>query len=314
MKKSNLIESCANDDLEKMICTMEYLRLMVTYEFVCQKGEEQMERIPSHTHTFSGSGLNAALTGRGICQSQASFCRDILNRLSIDARFLSLSEINHADVLVEGQGVLDPTNYTGTIESLAGGHLFKRADLEKYSDFSWIDKEVFKKATNKMQQTLIRYLEIDIISEQLGLSNLDDTDKQFVIWCFIAKHITPLDKPENSYTVRLKDHEIEITNVLELFYKANNIPIERSKNTVGRFQNETYTIFDTIIDGEPMAIVPRISIKEGRDMHGTITPIAYRPSLTEYKVYREHVLKAKNYYEQREPNITVIKDPTAVKI
>lgn len=54
-KASDLISSCAHDDLEKVICTMEYMRLMVTYEFVCEVGEENRDELPNHAHTFSGS-------------------------------------------------------------------------------------------------------------------------------------------------------------------------------------------------------------------------------------------------------------------
>ncbi len=307
-KASDLISSCAHDDLEKVICTMEYMRLMVTYEFVCEVGEENRDELPNHAHTFSGSGLNAAIMGRGICQSQAAFCRDVLNNLGIDARKLGLTTIDHADVLVEEQGVLDPTNYVGTIDSLAGGHLFKKARLENYSDFSWIDQTVFNNATNRMQQALIRYLEVDTISEQLGLSTLNITEKQFVIWCFLAKHIALYDKPENSYTIGLRNHEIEITNLLELFYKANYIPINRSKHTNGRFRHETYDIFETTLEGNTMMIVPRISIKEGEDMHGQITPIAYYPNFKSYKIYKDEVLKAKAYYRAKEKYLTPFKD------
>lgn len=307
---SDIIRSCTDDDLEKMICTMEYIRLMVTYEFVCtQKNANKEEKeIQSNHHTFAGAGINAAIMGRGICQSQASFCRDILNELGIEARFLSLSSINHADVLVENKGVLDPTNYVGTIDSLAGGKLFKEANLDTYSDFSWIDKDTFNKVTLRLQMALIRYLGIDAISEALDLSSLNQTEKQFVIWCFLAKNITPMDKKENSYTVNIKGHEIEITNLLELFYRANGIPIKMSsKHTAGNFRHEVFRIFETVIDGEPMSIIPRISIKEGDDMHGLITPIAYTRDLSSYKIYRDEILRAKDFYKSREDKINELK-------
>ena len=295
-----IINLCADDDLEKIICTLEYMRFMVTYEFVCADGEKSEKNISNSAHTFSGSGLSAALTGRGICQSQASFCRDILNRLGIEARFLAVSSKNgsHADVLVDETGVVDPTNYNGSKESIAGGHLFYEYKLERYNNFSFVDNQKFNKCTTNIQKTLIEYLLIDKISTTLDLDSKSNDEKQFIIWTLLAKNLTPMDKPINSYTVGINDYEVEITNLLELFYRANNIPIQRKMTVDGKFKNEGYTVFETIINNEKVCIIPRIIISMAKNMRGSISPISYSEDLTQYNIHQEEVIKAKKFLDE----------------
>ena len=293
---SKIISECAQNELEIVICTLEYIRFMVTYEFVCADGDEEKDNIRNSAHTFAGSGLNSAITGRGICQSQASFCRDILNGLGIQSSFLTLSSPNvgsHADVLIEGQGVIDPTNYTGTINSIAGGHLYNKYNLQKYSDFSFIDPITFEKCKTKIQTALIKYLGIDKISDYIELNNYDDISKQFIIWILIAKNITPMDKPINSYTISIKNNEVEISSLLELFYIANNLPIKRKYTTPGKFLHENYVIYETILNNNNVCIIPRHNIFMGKNMRGSINPVVYSSDLSSYSSYAGEVLKAK---------------------
>lgn len=292
----DLINSVANDDMEKLICAMEFMRLMVTYEFICAPGNENNETIKNSSHTFSGSGLNAAITGRGICQSQASFCRDILNELGIDARFYPLygSNGDHADVLVENQGILDPTNYIGSINTLAGGHLFKEYGLEgKFSDFTFLDKSIFENCKSRFQKELIKSLGIDKISELLGFDKLNQDDKQFAIWYLITKNIEILDLPINSTTIKVADNSIEISNLLELFYTANNIPFKRDGTVKGKFEHEYYPVYKTVIKDKNVKIIPRIIMGIKPDKTRGITPISYDESLSNYEVYTDDFIRVK---------------------
>lgn len=292
----DLINLVANNDMEKLICTMEFMRLMVTYEFICTPGDENNEIIKNSSHTFSGSGLNAAITGRGICQSQASFCRDILNELGIDARFYPLygSIGSHADVLVENQGILDPTNYSGSINTLAGGHLFKEYGLEgKFSDFNFLDKSVFEDCKSRFQKELIKSLGIDKLSELLEFNKFNQDDKQFAIWYLITKNIEILDLSINSTTVNVTGNSIEISNLLELFYIANNIPFERVGTVKGKFEHEYYSVYKTVIKDKKVKIIPRFIMGIKPDKTRGLTPISYNESLSNYEVYTDDFIRVK---------------------
>lgn len=292
----DLINLVANNDMEKLICTMEFMRLMVTYEFICTPGDENNEIIKNSSHTFSGSGLNAAITGRGICQSQASFCRDILNELGIDARFYPLygSIGSHADVLVENQGILDPTNYSGSINTLAGGHLFKEYGLEgKFSDFNFLDKSVFEDCKSRFQKELIKSLGIDKLSELLEFNKFNQDDKQFAIWYLITKNIEILDLSINSTTVNVTGNSIEISNLLELFYIANNIPFERVGTVKGKFEHEYYSVYKTVIKDKKVKIIPRFIMGIKPDKTRGLTPISYDESLSNYEVYTDDFIRVK---------------------
>lgn len=292
----DLINLVASNDMEKLICTMEFMRLMVTYEFICTPGDENNEIIKNSSHTFSGSGLNAAITGRGICQSQASFCRDILNELGIDARFHPLygSIGSHADVLVENQGILDPTNYSGSINTLAGGHLFKEYGLEgKFSDFNFLDKSVFEDCKSRFQKELIKSLGIDKLSELLEFNKFNQDDKQFAIWYLITKNIEILDLSINSTTVNVTGNSIEISNLLELFYIANNIPFERAGTVKGKFEHEYYSVYKTVIKDKKVKIIPRFIMGIKPDKTRGLTPISYDESLLNYEVYTDDFIRVK---------------------
>ena len=296
----DIINQCANDDLEKMLCTLEFMRLMVTYEFICVDDVVKDENNKNGKHTFAGSGLNAAITGRGICQSQASYCRDILNKLGIEARFLPLYSKqgeSHADVLIEETGVIDPTNYDGTIKSISGGSLYKTFNLDKYNDFTFINQNFLQKCKNAVQNELIKYLEIDKISDILGLNSKSNDEKQFIIWGLIAKNIVFMDKAINSYTVKLNGCYIEISNLLELFYKANNIPLKRNGYIQGKFEQESYPSFETIINNEKVTIVPRLNIFMGSNKKGTVSPFAYFDNNSKIRTYGPEIVKAKEYLD-----------------
>ena len=283
-----IISSVASNDLEKIICCMEYMRLMVTYEFVCKAGDENKKTIPNSKHTFAGSGLNAAILGRGICQSQASFCRDILEYLKIPVRFLGMGgRSSHADVLIGNKYVLDPTNYSGSIRSLSGGHLFTEYKLnEKYEDFSFLNQEFFDKCKEKMQEKLINVLKIDKISDFLGFDRLSSDEKQFAIWFIIMRNIELYDMPINSTTININGYNIEISNLFELFYKANNIPFTLEQFTRGRFDSEYYPIYLTKLKDKLVKIVPRYIVAVN-----TIRPFSYSETLTETNLYSDEFSK-----------------------
>ena len=288
-----IITTVANDDLGKIICTMEYMRLMVTYEFVCKPGDETKKIIPNSYKTFVGSGLNAAILGRGICQSQASFCRDILENLGIPARFLPMhGRSSHADVLIGNKYVLDPTNYCGSIRSLSGGHFFKEYKLEeKYQDFSFLDQETFNKYKEKMQEKLINVLKIDKISDFLGFDRLSSDEKQFAIWFIIMRNIELLDMPINSTTISINGYNIEISNLFELFYKANNIPFTLEQFTRGRFDSEYYPVYLTKLKNEFVKIVPRHIIAVNKNEMNVIYPYSCDESLTKFNYYYDDFSK-----------------------
>ncbi len=295
---ASLIRAISKNHQEEIINTLEYMRIMTTYDYVASANDHSDKNIINIAENLEGSGLNAAITGRGNCQSQASYCRDILNELGIEARVLELGHKNvdsHADVLIANKIVVDPTNYVGTIESIAGGHLYEKYNLEQYNPLRSIDQKDFSSICKKMQVALIEYLGISNISELLNLKSYDKTTRQFMIWVLIGKMLTHANKPINSYTINLKGHEIEITRLVELFYIENGISYKRSGHIPGKFEGETYDILETILDSEKVKIVPRQNISAVENKKAAINPFAYTQDMQSTKTYKEKYKVARDY-------------------
>ncbi len=295
---ASLIRAISKNHQEEILNTLEYVRLMVTYDYVAASSNESDTNILNIAENLEGSGLNSAFLGRGNCMSQSSFTRDILNELGLEARILELGgkDIDsHADVLIAEKIVIDPTNYIGTIDSIAGGHLYEKYNLEQYNPLRNINAAVFQDTIKKMQIALIEYLGISKISETLNLTNFDNTKKQFMIWVLIGKMLTHTNKPINSYTINLKGQEIEITRLVELFYLANNIPYRRNGTIKGKFEKETYDILETTIQGERIKIVPRQNISAVKNDKAAINPFAYTLDLQKTITYKEEYKEARDY-------------------
>ena len=238
------------------------------------------------------------MLGRGNCETQASFCRDIFQELGIESRVLELGGKDldsHADVLIAEKIVVDPTNYVGTIDSIAGGHLYERYNLDQYNPLRNINEKVFQDTIKKMQIALIEFLGISKISEELNLEGFDKTKRQFMIWVLVGKMLTHTNKPINSYTVNLKGCEIEITRLVELFYIANNIPYRRTGVVPGKFEKETYDVFETTLENERVKIVPRQNIGAVANAKASINPFSYTLDLKQTKTYREKYKVARDY-------------------
>lgn len=256
---------------QKMLNFLEYIRMNGMYENI----DMSKFSMPQTVAAISQSGINIALLGKGVCASQASFLRDLLITSGEDAITKKVYFIDE-DNIIEDQHLvtyscssedgtnffLDPTWYNGTINSLEGS--FNSADIPEQhrSLLSILDvtREEIELARNKVQGYLIERFQIKDISTQLGIAEASDLDKQIRMLTFMEKNIAPASESLNCRSVVLGDREIECGKLLELFYKANNIPYTLICS--GDKYNSAYI---TTIDGMNSTIYPKMAFISDRN-------------------------------------------------
>lgn len=255
---------------QKMLNFLEYIRINGMYENIDMRNFF----MPQTVAAISQSGINIALLGKGVCASQARFLRDLLLTSGEEAITKKVYFIDE-DGIIEDQHLvtyacssnngtnffLDPTWYNGTINSLEGS--FNSADISEQhrSLLSILDvtQEEIESARNKVQEYLIERFQIKDISTQLGIDKASDLDKQIRMLTFMEKHLSPASGSLNCRSVVLGDREIECGKLLELFYKANNIPYILKCS--GDKYNSAYI---TTIDGMESTIYPKVAFFSDR--------------------------------------------------
>lgn len=124
---SEKISSTCKTDEEKILVTMEYVRLSGRYENISEYNGMMVGAY------LSQDGMSYALAGEGVCASQAQYTRDLLNALGLEATVENCNaddnsnvafadQSNHSITRVNLDGksiVLDPTNYYGNTTTLA---------------------------------------------------------------------------------------------------------------------------------------------------------------------------------------------------
>lgn len=256
---------------QKMLNFLEYIRINGMYENIDMRDFF----MPQTVAAISQSGINIALLGKGVCASQARFLRDLLLTSGEEAITKKVYFIDE-DGIIEDQHLvtyacssnngtnffLDPTWYNGTINSLEGS--FNSADISEQhrSLLSILDvtQEEIESARNKVQEYLIARFQIKDISTQLGIDKASDLDKQIRMLTFMEKHLSPASGSLNCRSVVLGDREIECGKLLELFYKANNIPYILKCS--GDKYNSAYI---TTIDGMESTIYPKVAFFSDRN-------------------------------------------------
>ena len=256
---------------QKMLNFLEYIRINGMYENIDMRNFF----MPQTVAAISQSGINIALLGKGVCASQARFLRDLLLTSGEEAITKKVYFIDE-DGIIEDQHLvtyacssnngtnffLDPTWYNGTINSLEGS--FNSADISEQhrSLLSILDvtQEEIESARNKVQEYLIERFQIKDISTQLGIDKASDLDKQIRMLTFMEKHLSPASGSLNCRSVVLGDWEIECGKLLELFYKANNIPYILKCS--GDKYNSAYI---TTIDGMESTIYPKVAFFSDRN-------------------------------------------------
>ena len=256
---------------QKMLNFLEYIRINGMYENIDMRNFF----MPQTVAAISQSGINIALLGKGVCASQARFLRDLLLTSGEEAITKKVYFIDE-DGIIEDQHLvtyacssnngtnffLDPTWYNGTINSLEGS--FNSADISEQhrSLLSILDvtQEEIESARNKVQEYLIERFQIKDISTQLGIDKASDLDKQIRMLTFMEKHLSPASGSLNCRSVVLGDREIECGKLLELFYKANNIPYILKCS--GDKYNSAYI---TTIDGMESIIYPKVAFFSDRN-------------------------------------------------
>jgi len=256
---------------QKMLNFLEYIRMNGMYENI----DMSKFFMPHIVSAISQSGISVALLGKGVCASQASFLRDLLITSGEDAITKKVYFIDE-DGMIEDQHLvtyacsskedaiffLDPTWYNGTINSLEGS--FNSADIPEQhrSLLSMLDvtQEEIEAARNTVQEYLIDRFQIKDISTQLGISEASDLDKQIRMLVFMEKHLAPASEALNCRSVVLGNREIECGKLLELFYKANNIPY--TLKCSGDKYNSAYV---TTIDGMEATIYPKLAFINDRN-------------------------------------------------
>lgn len=256
---------------QKMLNFLEYIRINGMYENIDMRNFF----MPQTVAAISQSGINIALLGKGVCASQARFLRDLLLTSGEEAITKKVYFIDE-DGIIEDQHLvtyacssnngtnffLDPTWYNGTINSLEGS--FNSADISEQhrSLLSILDvtQEEIESARNKVQEYLIERFQIKDISTQLSIDKASDLDKQIRMLTFMEKHLSPASGSLNCRSVVLGDREIECGKLLELFYKANNIPYILKCS--GDKYNSAYI---TTIDGMESTIYPKVAFFSDRN-------------------------------------------------
>lgn len=256
---------------QKMLNFLEYIRINGMYENIDMRNFFMSQTLAA----ISQSGINIALLGKGVCASQARFLRDLLLTSGEEAITKKVYFIDE-DGIIEDQHLvtyacssnngtnffLDPTWYNGTINSLEGS--FNSADISEQhrSLLSILDvtQEEIESARNKVQEYLIERFQIKDISTQLGIDKASDLDKQIRMLTFMEKHLSPASESLNCRSVVLGDREIECGKLLELFYKANNIPYILKCS--GDKYNSAYI---TTIDGMESTIYPKVAFFSDRN-------------------------------------------------
>lgn len=256
---------------QRMLNFLEYIRINGMYENIDMRNFF----MPQTVAAISQSGINIALLGKGVCASQARFLRDLLLTSGEEAITKKVYFIDE-DGIIEDQHLvtyacssnngtnffLDPTWYNGTINSLEGS--FNSADISEQhrSLLSILDvtQEEIESARNKVQEYLIERFQIKDISTQLGIDKASDLDKQIRMLTFMEKHLSPASGSLNCRSVVLGDREIECGKLLELFYKANNIPYILKCS--GDKYNSAYI---TTIDGMESTIYPKVAFFSDRN-------------------------------------------------
>lgn len=256
---------------QKMLNFLEYIRINGMYENIDMRNFFMSQTVAA----ISQSGINIALLGKGVCASQARFLRDLLLTSGEEAITKKVYFIDE-DGIIEDQHLvtyacssnngtnffLDPTWYNGTINSLEGS--FNSADISEQhrSLLSILDvtQEEIESARNKVQKYLIERFQIKDISTQLGIDKASDLDKQIRMLTFMEKHLSPASGSLNCRSVVLGDREIECGKLLELFYKANNIPYILKCS--GDKYNSAYI---TTIDGMESTIYPKVAFFSDRN-------------------------------------------------
>ena len=221
---STQISQIAKTQQEAELAVLEYMRLMVTYDAISGTQKDSNGKFTNISHGSKESGLVPAFAGKGICQAQAIYTRDILLALGINARTLWLSSgTSHADVLIDEKRVMDPTNFDGSVNSIAGGHLYDKFGLNRYDGYRNLDPRKLAEIQQKVQTMLIKDLGIDTISRKLDVSNKTGYDKHLAIWLYLGSRLSPSNTSDNAYMVNINGNEIEMNSAMELFYKANNM-------------------------------------------------------------------------------------------
>ena len=256
---------------QKMLNFLEYIRINGMYENIDMRNFFMSQTVAA----ISQSGINIALLGKGVCASQARFLRDLLLTSGEEAITKKVYFIDE-DGIIEDQHLvtyacssnngtnffLDPTWYNGTINSLEGS--FNSADISEQhrSLLSILDvtQEEIESARNKVQEYLIERFQIKDISTQLGIDKASDLDKQIRMLTFMEKHLSPASESLNCRSVVLGDRDIECGKLLELFYKANNIPYILKCS--GDKYNSAYI---TTIDGMESTIYPKVAFFSDRN-------------------------------------------------
>lgn len=245
---------------QKIINYMEYIRMNGMYENLSRSSVENKVLYAG----LSQSGLNIAILGKGVCKSQAEFLSHLLIASDMQAYneqvqfydkqtgdYIDSHEVTTAELLEGKNYFLDPTYYNGSVDSLKGTFDKTNLEEERREKLSILDvtEDEISEARECVQNYLIERYGIKEISRQLELDNCNDLEKQMRILTFIEKNLAPTEYELSIRSAVIGSHEIEVGKLMELFYKANDIPYE-----IQYGEGKLDTIYKTIIDGTECSI------------------------------------------------------------
>lgn len=238
MKQINdIADSCKNLSIKgKVLYLLELMRLSVMYENIGTKGA-----------ILSQKGINAALTGKGVCASQAGYFRNLLLGCNIESKTLrlhgKLSE--HESVLVKISPnetiVLDPTFYDGNPSLIP--HFIQEvknayANLSEFNIivFTVTDEEV-ENARKMAREFILRYYGINKILGDIKFDKKSEIDLFIQIIKILQNNLVVSSNDEKHRSIVFGNREFEIDKALELLLYYYRLPF----NII--YNNETHKCF-----------------------------------------------------------------------
>ena len=229
MKQINdIADSCKNlSTKRKVLYLLELMRLSVMYENIGEKGA-----------VLSQAGINSAITGKGVCTSQAKYFRNLLLGCNIESQTLRLHisyEVpEHETVITKispnETTILDPTYYNGNPSSIPQ---FVNEEKYAYSNLSEfnisalnVTEEELENVRKMAREFILRYYGINKILEVIDFDKSSEIDLFSHIIIILQNNLVISRIDEKYRSVVFGNREFEIDKALELLLYYYKIPFK----------------------------------------------------------------------------------------
>ena len=168
---NDIADSCKNLSIKrKVLYLLEIIRLSAMYENIGEKGS-----------ILSQAGINAAITGKGVCTSQAKYFRNLLLGCNIEAQTLRLHHSyevpEHETVITRISSnettILDPTYYNGNpslIPQFVKEEKYVQSNISEFNISALnVTEEEVENVRKMARDFILRYYGINEILEAVKL-------------------------------------------------------------------------------------------------------------------------------------------------